>query len=84
MQEHDACSIHIDDESNLFAEALSRMPRVDDIDAYDCDNKIPCTAFCFSMDKEIIRMDNHYTNVCRAMLQTNGLRIVNLDEHSIF
>ena len=38
----------------------------------------------FSMDKEIIRMDNHFTNVCKAMLQTNGLRIVNLDEHSIF
>ena len=45
MQEFDVYSNYIDGTSNLFAEALSRTPRLDDIEAYDCDNKIPCAKF---------------------------------------
>ena len=49
IQEHDVYSNHIDGTSNLFSDALSRMPRLDDVEAYDCNNEIACTKFCFAV-----------------------------------
>ena len=51
-QEHNANLNHIDGASNLFSDALLRIPRLDDIDAYDCDNKITCAKFYFAMYNE--------------------------------
>ena len=52
IQEHNVHLNHIEGASNLFADALSRMPLLDDTDAYDCDNKIPCAKFHFAIDNE--------------------------------
>ena len=51
-QEHDAHLNHVDGTSNLFANALPRIPRLDDAETYDCDNKILCKKFCFTIDNE--------------------------------
>ena len=45
MQEHDVHLKHVDSTINLFADALPITPHLDDIVAYDYDNKIPCTKF---------------------------------------
>ena len=50
MQECDVHLNHIDGTSNLFADALPRILRLDDTEAYDCDNKILCPQFCFAID----------------------------------
>ena len=52
-QEYDVHLNHIDGTSNLFADALSRTPRLDDVEAYDCNNKIACTKICFAVKHEI-------------------------------
>jgi hypothetical protein len=35
-------------------------------------------------DVEVRRIDAHYKDVCEAILQTNGLKIKDLDGHNIF
>ena len=44
---------HVDGTSNLFSDALSRTHRIDDIEDYDCYNKILCTQFCYAVCNEI-------------------------------
>jgi hypothetical protein len=34
-------------------------------------------------EKEIIRVDNHYRDCCKAILKTSGILIRDLDEHNI-
>ena len=51
-QEHDVHLNHIYGTSNLFSDALSRMPRLDDVEAYDCNNNVACTQFCYAVKNE--------------------------------
>ena len=53
MQEHDIHLNHVDGTSNLFADALSRIPRLDDVEIYDCNNNIACTKCCYAVNNEI-------------------------------
>ena len=53
MQEFDVHLNHVDETRNIFTDALSKIPRLDDIKAYDCNNKKPVTKLCCTMDNEI-------------------------------
>ena len=44
---------YIDGSTNVFTNTLSRIPRLDDIEAYDCENIIPCTHLCYTLDHVI-------------------------------
>ena len=41
---------HIDGSTNVFADTLSRIPRLDDIEAYHCKNIIPYTYLYYILD----------------------------------
>jgi hypothetical protein len=34
--------------------------------------------------KEIKRVDEHYTDVCKALLRVNGIQVRDMDSHNIF
>ena len=53
MQEDDVHLNYIDETSNLFVTALSIMTRLDDLEAYDCNNNIDCTTFCQASENKI-------------------------------
>ena len=53
IQEYDIHLNHISGKDNLFADALSRLPRLDALEAYDCDNILPCTKFCYAFENAI-------------------------------
>ena len=48
------------------------MHRLDAAEAYDCDDKMPCTKFCFAMDKEETALKPHFAldllNIARTQL----------------
>ena len=44
---------HVDGTINLLSDSLSREPRLDDIEACECNNKNPCAKFCCAMDNEM-------------------------------
>ena len=60
MQECDAHLNYIGSTRNLFSDALPRMTHLDNIEAYDCDNKIPCAKFCFAIDNETPASKPHF------------------------
>ena len=51
---------HINGKDNLFADALSRLPRLDDMESHDCENKMPCTNFCCTIDNAILRKESEF------------------------
>ena len=53
IQEYNVHLNHIDGSSNVFADTLSRLPRLDSIEAYDCTNTIPCTQLCYAFEPVI-------------------------------
>ena len=53
IQEYDIHLNHIDGKDNVFADTLSRIPRLDDLEIYDTDNFIPCTNLLYEIEQLI-------------------------------
>lgn len=60
IQEFDIDISHIAGEDNVFANTLSRLLRLDDVDPYNFMNWIPSVIFFYSLDKYPIPEDNKY------------------------
>jgi len=73
LQEYNIELKHITGESNIFADSLSRIKRLDDCDPYEVNEWIPSTTFFYQFNMENIPSENEDFSLDLNYIQYNQL-----------